>query len=145
MSTVDRFLAAVFVAVFALAASQAGPFASQYSARTAALLAQAQAHVKDVETGVRYQTMAPVVQGELAAEAKTALAARQAAHAAVADTIPFLRPIALWRAGEPALLAETWRTFAPALPFTPLSWLNAFLGCIIGFALYEGLKWPLVA
>ncbi|MBL8629669.1 MAG: hypothetical protein JNM81_08585 [Rhodospirillaceae bacterium] len=145
LSIFDRFLAAAFVAVFAVAASQAGPFATQYAARTATQLAQAQAHLKDVQSGVRYQTMAPTVRAELEAQAKADLAARSATHTAIAEAIPLVQPYALWRYGDETVIGDTWRLFVPALPLSFGMGLSTFLGAIIGFALYELLKFPIAA
>ncbi len=145
LSAFDRFLAAIFVACFAVAASQIEPFSTQYSARTYAQYTEAQAHLKDVQGGVRYQTMAPNVRQELEAEAKTAVAARANTHNAIVNTIPVIRPYALWRYGDADVLEATQNLFVPALPLTMVSTLNVLLGAIIGFALYELLKFPISA
>jgi hypothetical protein len=142
LSTLDRFLAAIFVAVLAVAASQVEPFTTQYSTRTAAQLTEAQAHLKDVQSGVRYQTMAPNVRQELEAEAKMTLSTRSSTHAAIANTLPVLKPYALWRHGDADIISETKRLFVPALPLTTASALNVLIGAIIGFVLYELVKLP---
>jgi hypothetical protein len=143
-NTFDRFLAAVFVAVFGIAAAQIEPFATQYSARTLTQFVQAQAHLKDVQGGVRYQTMAPNVRAELEAQARSDLATRQKIHTSVANTLPQLKPFALWRSGDETILNTTWQSFVPGLPFTWAGAVNTLIGALVGFALYELLKFPVV-
>jgi hypothetical protein len=140
----DRLLAALCIAVFGLAAAQITPFAAQYMARSQAEVAKAQARLAEVETGLRYQTVAETVRADLLTAAKRDLATAAAAHDAVAGTTPLLYPYALWRNADPALRAATSAFFVPALPGSPWSWILTSLGVLIGFALYEALKWPVV-
>lgn len=144
LSAIDRLIAAIWVATFAIVASQADPFAAQYSARTAQHLSLAEAHLSDVQTGVRYQTMAANVRADLEAKAQQELAQWQRTHDAVANTMPLLKPIALWRTAHGPTLDATWRSFVPALPVTTWGIIDTILGLLIGFLVYEAVKWPLV-
>jgi Protein of unknown function (DUF2937) len=141
----DRLLTGLCIAAFALAAAQISPFAAQYMARSAADLRAAQAHVADVQTGLRYQTMAEQVRGELLSEANQTLARAQTAHDALAQTTPLLHPLALWRWVDPAIRDATWADFVPAVPGSAWSMVLTVLGALIGLAVYEAVKWPVVA
>lgn len=142
---VDRLAAAAVVAVFAVAASQAEPLATQYSARTARQLDEAERHFKDVQSGVRYQTVAEPVRAELEAKARSELDAARATHGQVAGVFPLLRPVMLWQARDGDAFVATAGEFVPRIPRAP--WAIAFtvLGAIVGFAFYELVKWPVAA
>lgn len=144
VDAVDRFIAAVFVAVFAVAASQAEPFAAQYAARTAADLREADGHLKDVRGGVRYQTLAAPVRADLETKAVTNLERARGAHAAVAESFPLLRPLKLWQVRDTALFRDVEADFVPAVPATTWTAIFALIGALIGFAVYEIVKWPVV-
>lgn len=144
LSIIDRLCAAVWVAVFALAASQVEPLTQQYSANTAKLLAQAEAHLKDVQTGARYETMAETVRAELETEARTALAQKQEIHDAVANAVPILRPFGLWRLADRDVLSDTWASFVPALPASGWAIADTIIGLLLGFGCYELVKWPTI-
>jgi len=144
LGAIDRLIAAIWIAAFAIVAAQAEPFATQYSARTAQQLSQAQAHLKDVQTGVRYQTMAQPARTELETEARQELSQWQSTHDTVANAQPLLKPLALWRGSDATILDATWRNFTPALPTSTWGMIGTVIGVLIGFALYEALKWPVV-
>ncbi len=140
----ERFLAAAWIAVFGLAASQITPFATQYMARTATDLSRAEARLADVQAGLRFQTMADTVRQELATEANQNRAKAQATHDALAKTTPLFYPFALWRSADPGIRSTTWEGFMPALPVKGWAVLFALLGAMIGFGIYELIKWPVV-
>ncbi|MDX2141743.1 MAG: DUF2937 family protein [Rhodospirillaceae bacterium] len=144
LELLDRFLAGACIAVASLIASQVHPFAEQYTARSAAMLAQAEAKLEDVQTGLRYQTMSDVARGDLEAAAKEALAKAARIHAAVTETSIFFRPFALVRSGDAALSDETWSHYVPALPSSPQSITYLLLGMVIGLILYELIRFPAV-
>jgi hypothetical protein len=141
----DRLLAGICIAVAGLAAAQVAPFAAQYIARGSAEVARAEARLADVETGLRYQTLAEQVRVELLAEAQRNLSQAAAARDAVSDTLPLAYPYALWRSADPNLRAATWNGFTPALPHGAWAIVLTVLGALIGFSLYETVKWPVVA
>jgi len=143
--TLDRFLAGAWIALFALAAAQVEPFAAQYAARSAAALAKAEAHLADVQTGLRFQTMAAAARAELEARAREALADAKSDHAAVTEALPLLYPLALARNADAELRAATWNNFTPALPASVWAVALTVLGAMIGFAAYEAVKWPVLA
>gem|GEM_PF-2058073 len=145
IDTLDRLLAGICIALAGLTAAQIVPFAEQYMARSQAEVRAAQTRLADVETGLRYQTVADQVRADLLSAAKRDTEKAAAAHAAVADTTPLLYPYALWRTADPALRAATWAAFVPALPARPWAVALTILGVMIGFAVYEAVKWPVVA
>lgn len=145
IDTVDRLLAGACIALAGLTAAQITPFAEQYMARSQAEVRAAQIRLADVETGLRYQTIADQVRVEMLSAAKREAEAAASAHAAVADAAPLLYPYALWRNADPRLRAETWAAFVPALPKAPWTIVLTFLGVLIGFTVYEVVKWPVVA
>lgn len=140
----DRLFAALWIAAFGIMAAQIEPLATQYMARSAAQLAKAEAHLGNVQTGLRYQTMAEVTRGELETVARQTLAEARAAHEAVAAPSPLLRPIALWRWADRTMRDETMTAFVPAVPMTTWAVTYTVLGVLIGFAAYELVKWLVV-
>ena len=140
----ERFLAAAWIAAFGLAASQVTPFATQYMARTATDLSRAEARLADVQVGLRFQTMAETVRQELATEATQNRSKAQATHDAVAKTTPLLYPFALWRSAQPDIRSATWEAFVPALPVSTWAILFTLMSALIGFGIYELIKWPIV-
>lgn len=140
----DRLFAALWIAAFGIMAAQIEPLATQYMARSAAQLAEAEAHLGNVQTGLRYQTMAEVTRDELETAAQQTLAEARAAHEAVAAPSHLIRPIALWQWADGAMRDETIAAFVPALPMTTWGVIYTVLGVLIGFAAYEFVKWPVV-
>jgi len=140
----DRLLAGLCIAALACFAAQIPPYATQYMARSGAELNRAQSNLAEAQTGLRTQTMAEQVRAEIIADAEKKLSAAQTAHDALAKTTPLLYPIAIWRWAKPDVRAATWGSFIPALPTTFWSVLFCGLGALLGLAIYELLKWPLV-
>lgn len=140
---IDVLIAAVFVAVAAVAASQGHAFMDQYEERLSRDLGQARTRVEELATGLRYKLMSDAVRTDLAAAAQERLARLDAAHDAIAGAFAVTRPFALIRHRDPALLAETRAGFVPRLPRGVDGALYAAVGALAGFALYEVLKLPL--
>jgi hypothetical protein len=138
----DRLLAGLCIAALACLAAQIPPFTTQYLARSGAELNRAQSRLADAQTGLRTQTMAEQVRAEVISDAEQKLAMAQTAHDALAKTTPLLYPLAIWRWAKPDVRAATWNAFIPALPTTFWSTLFCSLGALLGFVLYELLKWP---
>ena len=140
---VDVLIAAVFVSVAALGASQGHAFMTQYQERLGRDLEQAQARLNDVKTGLRYKLMSDVVRTELEAAAQTRFDALNRAHTAIANA-GVAKPYALIRHREQRLVEETERGFVPRLPQNAGGIFFAVLGALIGFAAYEIVKFPVV-
>jgi hypothetical protein len=138
---IDVLIAAVFVAVSAVAASQGHVFMAQYEERLARDLAQARARVDEIETGLRYKLMSETVRAELAASAQARFDQVDVAHTAIAGA-GLLKPIALARHRTPELIAETERGFVPRMPRAAGAILATVLGALLGFLAYEIVKLP---
>jgi hypothetical protein len=139
---VDTFLAAVIVAAAAIAACQSQAFIIQYLHRLNGELTTAKVELASVETGLRYKLMSDTVRQEIETAARTHAQALQGSYDSVAGTNLFVRPLILARSGDPTLMDATWRSFVPALPVTPGSIAFAVIGMILGFAVYEAVKFP---
>lgn len=139
---IDVLVAAVFVAAGAIGASQGHAFMIQYEEHLGRDLEQARGRLAEVKTGLRYKLMSEVVRAELEATAQTRFDQLNIAHTSIAGA-SIIKPYALARHEEPALLAETERNFVPRLPNTPGGIFSAILGAVIAFAIYEILKLPL--
>jgi hypothetical protein len=140
-SKIDGLIAAVFVAVAAIAASQGHTFMTQYEERLSRDLAQAQARLNEVKTGLRYKLMSDVVRSELETTAQTRFDQLNVAYTAIAGA-SITKPYAVIRHREPRLVAETERTFVPRLPTGAGGVFYAVLGALIGFLAYEIVKFP---
>ena len=138
----DTFLAAVVIAAAAIAACQSQAFIIQYLHRLNSELTTAKVELAGVETGLRYKLMSETVRQEIEAAARTHAQALQNSYDSVANTNLFIRPLILARAGDRALMDATWRDFVPALPLSPGSLAFAVIGMILGFAVYEAVKFP---
>lgn len=138
----DTFLAAVVIAAMAIAACQSQVFIIQYLSRQNAQLAVAKAELAGVETGLRYKLMSDTVRKEIETGARTRAAALQASYDSVARSNLFARPLILARSGDQALMQATWRDFVPALPETSGSIAFTIVGLVLGFVIYEVIKFP---
>jgi hypothetical protein len=141
---IDTFLGAVVVALAGAAASQGYAFMAQYIARLGAALNAAKAQLASVNSGLRYQLMSETVQKELKAEAEARVKTLQDAYHAIADANVLIKPFALWRRADPAMTEATWQSFVPALPQTSEAIVYVVIAMILGFALYEIAKLPLL-
>ncbi len=138
----DTFLAAVVIAVMAVAACQSQVFIMQYLSRQSAQLAVAKAELAGIETGLRYKLMSDTVRQEIETGARTRAQALQSSYDSAARGNLFIRPLILARSGDRALMETTWRGFVPALPMTPGSIAFTIAGMVLGFAIYEVVKFP---
>ena len=113
-------------------------------ARTATDLSRAEAQLADVQAGLRFQTMADTVRQELATQASQNRSKAQATHDALAKTTPLFYPYELWRAVDPGIRSATWEDFMPELPAKGWAVFFALIGALVGFGIYELIKWPVV-
>jgi hypothetical protein len=143
-SRIDRLLGAAAVAAGALGGSQLHPILTQYIAHAAENLAKAQAHLLAVQTGLKYQVMAESVRGELLTEANQAVAVLKTIHDPVALANMVTKPFVLWRRADPALFDTTLDRLVPALPASGEAIVYTVAGALLGFVLYELLRWPVV-
>jgi hypothetical protein len=141
----DTFLGAAAVAASGVAASQAQAFVVQYVQRLGGHLDEAKIHLANVQNGLRYRLMSDTVRKELHTEASARVADLQNAYTAIADANLVVKPFALLRHGDAAMLAGTWRDFVPALPATADAIAYIIIAMILGFVLYELVKFPVVA
>jgi hypothetical protein len=140
----DRLCAGLCIALVGIIASQVMPFSTQYMARTSADLRQAEARVNDINTGVRYQSLAEPVRGELLTQATTQVEAARQAHSALNERTPLTYPWALWQWADPTVREAIWAAYIPQLPMQPWAITFTVLGALIGYVLYEIVKWPIV-
>ena len=138
----DTFLAAVIIAAAAIAACQSQAFIMQYLNRLNGELTAAKTELAGIETGLRYKLMSDTVRKEIETAARTHAQTLQSSYDSVAETNLFARPLILARSGDRALMETTWRSFVPALPETPGSIAFAVAGMILGFMVYEAIKFP---
>ena len=145
LEKLDVFLAAVVIAAAAVLASQSQVFAVQYVRHAESQLADASTHLQDVQNGLRFRVMGDAVRSELETEAKAKVAHLDQAAARVRNANLFLRPIVLFRQGDPALVAATRRDFVPALPAGNGVIAFTIFGMLVGFVIYELVKLPVMA
>ena len=140
----DAFLAAVVIAAVAIAACQSQAFVIQYLDRLGGQLNAAKVELAGVETGLRYKLMSDTVRQEIETSARSRAQTLQGSYDTVVHTNVFIRPVALARWGDPGLMDATWRGFVPALPVTPGSVAFTVIGMILGFLIYEVIKFPFI-
>jgi hypothetical protein len=116
----------------------------QYVQRLGGHLDEARAQLTNVQTGLRYKLMSDTVRGELQAEAQHRVDELQRAYESIARANVFAKPVALVRHADPTMLNGTWRDFVPALPMTPESVTYVIVGMVIGFLIYEVIKFPVL-
>ena len=141
---VDSFLAAGLIAVCGIAGSQGQAFSVQYIQRLGGHLDEARDHLADVQTGLRYRVMGDTVRGELETAAKDRVAVLDRAYSKAKNANVLTRPIAILRYGEPSILAGTEKDFVPALPASRDGVIYTVFGMLLGFALYEFLRLPVL-
>ncbi len=138
---VDVLIAAAFVSVAALGASQGHAFMTQYQERLGRDLEHARVRLNDVKTGLRYKLMSDIVRAELEATAQARFDQLNTAHTAISGA-HVIKPYALARHKEERLMEETRRGFVARLPQGPGGIIYAVIGALIGFAVYEVIKFP---
>jgi hypothetical protein len=141
---IDVLVAAAFVAVGAIGASQGYAFMTQYEERLSRDLEQARSRVTEIKTGLRYRLMSDIVRTELETTAQTRFDQLNAAHGAISGAGAIIKPYALMRYREPRLLAETETGFTPRLPGGGGGLFYAVLGALLAFATYEIIKFPVM-
>jgi hypothetical protein len=138
----DTFLAAVIIAAAAIAACQSQAFIIQYLHRLNGELTTAKVELAGIETGLRYKLMSDTVRQEIETTARTHAQTLQGRYDAVAQTNLFVRPLIVARSGDRTLIDATWRDFVPALPVSPGGIAFAVIGMVLGFVVYEAVKFP---
>ena len=141
----DAFMAAAVIAVAGVIGSQGQAFTTQYLERAAVQLAAAEAHLADVQNGLRYRVMGEIARNDLETEARNSVAALHKARDAVARGNVVTRPVALLTVAPKALRGAALRDFTPTLPADVDSIIYAVVGMLVGFVLYETIKLPFVA
>lgn len=145
LQKLDMFLGAVIIAVAGIAASQAQALVTQYVLRLGSHLAEAQAHLNNVQTGLRYQLMNETVRQELEVAARSRAGELQQAYSAIADTNLVIRPFSFLRHSDATMLATTRSEFVPALPTSVEAIVYVIVAMIVAFLLYELVKLPITA
>jgi len=141
----DTFIGAAVVAASGVAASQAQAFLVQYVQRLGGHLDEAKLNLANVQSGLRYRLMSDTVRKELETDASARVADLQNAYNAIAEANVVTKPFALLRHADSAMLAGTWRDFVPALPATADAIAYIIMAMILGFVLYELVKFPVLA
>lgn len=144
-SRIDRLLGAAVVGFGGAAGSQLSPLIAQYQARANAVLTAAAAKLSEIQTGIKYQVMAETVRSDLATAARQEVAAARADHDPVAAANIITKPFRLWQHADSAIFDETWRNFVPALPATAEAVSYTIAGVLLGFLVYEIVRFPVVA
>jgi hypothetical protein len=141
---VDVFLAAIFVAVAGVAASQGHEVMVQYIERLSTEANEARLHLLDTQSGLRYRVMGETARAELEDQAKIRFNQLQRAEDTVVHANPLIRPLALVKNHDAGILSSTWHDFTPRVPATAGGAVYAFIGTLIGFMIYEIVKLPVL-
>ncbi|MCB2108423.1 MAG: DUF2937 family protein, partial [Rhodobacteraceae bacterium] len=137
---VDRLLAAAVVAVCGAFAAQLNPLIVQYLDRAAAVVTVAEEHLRDVQTGLKYQVMADVVRRDAERQAQDDVARARAAHDPIARAGIVMQPFRLLDARDPQLFEQTAAAFVPAMPDNRRAIIYTVLGALAGFIGYEFVR-----
>lgn len=140
---IDVLIAAAFVSAAALGASQSHAFMTQYEERLGRELEQARVRLNEVKTGLRYKLMSDIVRAELEATAQSRFDQLNTAHTVISGA-SIIKPYALARHKEERLMEETRRGFVASLPQGPGGIIYAIVGAVVGFAIYEIIKLPVM-
>lgn len=140
----DGFLGAVVIAASGVAASQAQAFMVQYVQRLGGARDEAKLVLGNVQNGLRYRLMSDTVRKELEADASRRVGELQNAYHAIADASFVAQPFQLLRHADPIMVAGTWRDFTPMLPANADGIAYVIAAMILGFAIYEVVKLPIV-
>jgi len=140
----DGFLAAIAVAIAGILACQGHGFLAQYVQRHGAETATARAHLTDVQSGLRYRVMGESVRAELETTAQARYSKLKKAENAIVGANVLTRPLMYVTYRDQTIAAATEQNFKPVLPSSAGSVLYTFGGMVLGFALYEVVKFPLV-
>ncbi len=104
----------------------------------------ARAHLADVQSGLRYRVMGETVRVELETAARSRYAKLKKGADAIGGGNVVTRPLMFATYHDDAIAAATERDFKPMLPASAGSMFYTLAGMVLGFVLYEIVKFPLV-
>jgi hypothetical protein len=141
---IDVFLAAAVIAVGGLLACQGHTFMAQYVEHLGREVREAGAHLADTQSGLRYRVMGETVRAELEAKAQKRYTALKRSEESIVGANVLTRPLLYAAYRDPDVAADTKRDFKPELPSSAGSIAYVVLGMLVGFIVYEIVKFPVM-
>lgn len=139
----DSLIGTVLSAVVGLAALQIPAFIRQYIQRLGGHTDEARRQAEAIAGSDLYRTMEPAARQALLAESEARLAALETARDAIAAAGPFTRTPAFFHHLDADIARAALADFAPALPLEAAALVHGLIGLLIGWILYDLVKWPL--
>jgi len=142
----DRLAGTLFAAIVGVGGSQLQAFVQAYLQRLGGHLDEARRMARELAarasgSGVPDDTPVEHVTTMLhqrIAELETAIRAIEQAN-------PYMKPIAFFSHMDSEIAAATARNFVPALPLDPPGIVYALAGAVLGWIVWELVKWPVSA
>ncbi|MDA1132950.1 MAG: DUF2937 family protein [Proteobacteria bacterium] len=138
----DSFVSTLFAALAGIAASQFLSFVQQYRQRLGGHLAEAQFNVRQTMDGPVYRGMDAEAQRQLLGPLVGRVNDLNDANTALATARPWELPWAFLQAADWEIASGALADFQPALPVDAASLLYTAAGLLLGWAVYDLLKWP---
>lgn len=139
----DSLIGTVLSAVVGLAALQVPAFIRQYLQRLGGHADEARRQAEAIATNDLYQTLEPAARQALLTASEARLAALEAARDAIATAGPFTRTPEFFLNLNADIARAALTDFAPALPLEAAALVHGLIGLLIGWILYDLVKWPL--
>jgi len=143
LDKIDRLAGTLFAALLGVAASQFQAFVQAYLQRLGGHLDEARRMAHEFETRGGVGDAAPGEQ--VVAVLQQRIAELEAAIRAIGEANPYMKPVAFFAHMDPDIAAAAAKNFTPALPLDTPGLVYAFAGAILGWAVWEIVKWPVRA
>ena len=139
----DRLAGTIFAAIVGVAASQLQAFVQAYLQRLGGHLDEARRMARELES----QGSAGAAGDAPPAEQVTTMltqriAELESAIRAIEQANPYMKPIAFFTHMDAEIAAAAGLNFVPALPLDPPGITYALAGAVLGWVVWELLKWP---
>lgn len=140
----DNLGATLCGGLMGVAASLLPAFAAAYMQRLGGRLDEARDTLERIRSGEMIPGAADAVRLELTREQAAHVAGVEAAYRAIAEATPAWRPVRVLLDLDWSVAEGTWSDFTPALMLDAAGVVWALAGVVLGLAVWELLKLPLV-
>ena len=136
----DRLAGTIFAAIVGVAASQLQAFVQAYLQRLGGHLDEARRMAKEFETRASSGDTAPAEQVTTMLHQR--IAELESAIRAIEQANPYMKPIVFFTHMDAEIAAAAGVNFVPALPLDPPGITYALAGAVLGWIVWELVKWP---
>lgn len=136
----DRLGGTIFAAIAGVVASQFQAFVQAYLQRLGGHLDEARRMGRELEASGTASGTAPTEQVTNMLQQR--IAELESAIRAIEQANPYLKPFAFFTHMDAEIAAAAGANFVPAIPLDPPGIVYALVGAMLGWVVWELIKWP---